>query len=325
MTAGEAADLGVVLAGDDAVVPFEVAPLDVRGRAVQMAGVVDAILQRHAYPEPVARLLGEAIVLTTLLGTSLKFDGQLILQTQSDGPVGMLVVDFRSPDALRGYASFDADQVAKSIDSGATSTADLLGKGHLALTIDPGGRMTRYQGVVALDGNSLEEAAHTYFEQSEQIPTRIRLAVAERVTRSASGEAERRWRAGGVLVQFLPASEDRIAHRDLPPGDNPNEDQTEPVDEDDAWVEARSLIGTVEDHELTDPEIGSERLLFRLFHERGVRVFTAQPVADRCRCSRQTVSEMLDRFSEEDRAAMIVDNEIVVTCEFCNSRYHFEA
>jgi len=325
--AESAADLGIALAGDDAVVPFEVAPLDVRGRAVQMGEAVDTILHRHAYPEPVARLLGEALVLTTLLGTSLKFEGKFILQAQSDGPVSMLVVDFRSPDALRAYASFDTERIEEAIAAGNTASADLLGKGHLALTIDQGAAMNRYQGVVALEGEGLEAAAHTYFQQSEQIPTRVRLAVAERVARSASGETERRWRAGGILVQFLPSSASRLPHRDLPPGDQPDEVGVDAEDEgdDDAWVEARALVDTVEDHELTDPEIGAERLLYRLFHERGVRVFEAQSVADRCRCSRAAIEEMLGRFSDEERADMVVDDQIVVTCEFCSTRYHFDA
>ena len=159
---------------DDAALPFEVDALDLRGRLTRLGPALDDILTRHDYPAPVCKLLGEAIVLTTLLGSSLKFDGRFILQTQTDGPVSFLIVDFQAPDRLRAYARFDATRLKDGQDSGA-----LLGKGHLAMTIDQGADMSRYQGLVALDGGNLEDAAHEYFLRSEQIPTRVRLAVGE--------------------------------------------------------------------------------------------------------------------------------------------------
>src|SRR6201746_228442 len=159
---------------DDTVLPFEVASLDLRGRLTRLGPALDEILTKHDYPAAVGKLLGEAIVLTTLLGSSLKFDGRFILQTQTDGPVSFLIVDFQLPDRLRAYARFDARRLVDGQDSGA-----LLGKGHLAMTIDQGADMSRYQGLVALEGGSLEDAAHEYFLRSEQIPTRVRLAVGE--------------------------------------------------------------------------------------------------------------------------------------------------
>ena len=156
------------------MLPFEVAALDLRGRLTRLGPALDDILTKHDYPPPVGKLLGEAIVLTTLLGSSLKFDGRFILQTQTDGPVSFLIVDFQAPDRLRAYARFDAKRLKDGQDSGA-----LLGKGHLAMTIDQGPDMSRYQGLVALEGGSLEDAAHEYFLRSEQIPTRVRLAVGE--------------------------------------------------------------------------------------------------------------------------------------------------
>jgi len=159
---------------DDAVLPFEVDALDLRGRLTRLGPALDDILTKHDYPPAVGKLLGEAIVLTTLLGSSLKFDGRFILQTQSDGPVSFLIVDFQAPDRLRAYARFEAKRLEAGQDSGA-----LLGKGHLAMTIDQGPDMSRYQGLVALEGGSLEDAAHEYFLRSEQIPTRVRLAVGE--------------------------------------------------------------------------------------------------------------------------------------------------
>ena len=158
-------------AGDDRVVPFQILGLDARGRAVQLGGMLDTILGRHDYPEPVARLLAEMIVLTVLLGTSLKFDGKLIVQTQTDGPVDLLVADFASPDSVRAYARYDDKALAEAVARNSLEPQELLGKGILAFTIDQGPYMQRYQGIVELDGASLEEIATAYFRQSEQIPT----------------------------------------------------------------------------------------------------------------------------------------------------------
>jgi molecular chaperone Hsp33 len=313
-------------APNDLVLPFQVEALDVRGRVVRLGPAVDAMLARHAYPPTVSRLLGEAIALTALLGASLKFDGRFTLQTSTDGPVDLLVVDFATPDGLRAYARFDADRVAEAAAGDARGLGGrLLGKGHLAMTVDQGTAASRYQGIVPLDGDGLEAAAHHYFEQSEQIPTRVRLAVAEVMSRRPGEAPAHAWRAGGILVQFLPEASDRVTHRDLDPGDRPEGDEAEAAPDDDAWVEARALVETVEDIELTDPEVTPERLLYRLFHERGVRVFDPQPLADRCRCSRERVFGVLKGFSPEERAEMVVDGAIEVTCEFCSTRYHFAA
>jgi molecular chaperone Hsp33 len=308
---------------DDAIQPFEVAALDLRGRQVRLGTALDRILSTHAYPLPVAKLLGEAVVLTVLLGSSLKFDGRFILQTKTDGPVGMLVVDFVSPDRVRACARFNAQAVAEAEAEGKVTSGALIGSGHLAMTIDQGGDMNRYQGLVALTGGSLEDAAHEYFFRSEQIPTRVRLAVAEELT-AAEGGAQHRWRAGGMLLQFLPRSPERMRQPDLHPGDAPAGAETTPdVAEDDAWVEGKSLMDTVTDIELIDPDLSSERLLYRLFHERGVRVFTPQTVEAQCTCSRENVSAMLNSFSQEDRDHMVEDGRISVTCEFCSAEYLF--
>src|SRR5206468_1373791 len=264
---------------DDAVLPFEVDALDLRGRLTRLGHALRDILTKHDYPAPVGKLLGEAIVLATLLGSALKFDGRFILQTQTDGPVSFLIVDFQAPDRLRAYARYDARRLKDGQDSGT-----LLGKGHLAMTIDQGQDMSRYQGLVALDGGSLEEAAHEYFLRSEQIPTRVRLAVGE----EWSG-GKLRWRAGGLLTQFLPQAPERLRQADLHPGDAPEGTELHAVEEDEAWVEGQSLVATVEDVELIDPALSGERLLYRLFHERGVRVFDLVPLQARCSCSRDAV------------------------------------
>ncbi len=308
--------------GDDVVVPFTLDTLDSRGRVVRLGEVIDAILTRHNYPVQVARLLGEAVVLAALIGSSLKFEGRFIMQTQTDGPVNLIVVDLDTPDGLRGYARYDADAVMQAIERGDTRPGQLLGKGHLAMTVDQGEHMERYQGIVALEGGTLEDVAHTYFQQSEQIPTLVRLAVAE-ITRK--GDPRPSWRAGGALVQSFP-SEGGHAMPDLPgDGDFDNPETADPnFVENDKWAETKSLLSTLGDDELADPDISPERLLFRLYHERGVRVFEPIDLEERCTCSAERIESMLrDNFTAEDRAEMVVDGEIEVVCEFCSADYHF--
>jgi len=308
--------------GDDVVVPFTLEQLDSRGRVVRLGEALDSILTRHHYPAPVARLLGEAVALAALIGSSLKFDGRFILQSQTDGPVNLLVVDFDVPDGLRGYARFDADAVSRAIARGETRPGQLLGKGHLAMTVDQGQHMERYQGIVAIEGGSLEDVAHTYFQQSEQIPTQVRLAVAEL---SRKGDKRPAWRAGGVLVQFLPPHGGATLP-DLPgDGDFGNAETADPdFVEDDKWTRTRALLGTLADDELADPDLSPERLLFRLYHETGVRVFPPLDLEERCTCSAERIESMLrDSFSAEERDEMVVDGQIEVVCEFCSSAYQF--
>src|SRR5882757_4856755 len=306
---------------DDTILPFAVEALDVRGRVVRLGPLVDTILRSHAYPIPVARLLGEAIVLTVMLGSVLKFEGRFILQTQTDGPVRMLVVDFRTPGSVRGCARFDKQRVAAAMAAGQDGPGELLGHGHLAMTIDQGPETSRYQGLVALEGKDLEHAAHEYFLRSEQIPTSVRLAVGEELSAGADGA---RWRAGGMVLQFLPDEPHRARQADLDPGDVPEGVEVDSVREDDAWVEGRSLMSTVQDVELIDSTVSSEQLLYRLFHERGVRVYPNRTLAAKCSCSRDGVTEMLKNFSQEDRDHMVENGRITVTCEFCSASYEFD-
>lgn len=310
-------------AGDDHVVPFQVEGLDVRGRAVQLGPILDSILGRHNYPQAVARLLAETITLTVLIGTSLKFEGKFTVQTRGDGPVDLLVVDFTTPSNVRAYARFDQDALDAAIAAGHSAPQDLLGKGVLAFTIDQGRYTQPYQGIVAMDGASLEEIAGVYFRQSEQIPTRVRLGAAEFYDRGPDGKSRHHWRAGGIITQFLPEAPERMRQGDLPGGDG---DEASPlVNEDDSWLEARSLVETVDAIELTDPEVGAERLLFRLFHERGVRVFEPQIVVDHCSCSRDKIKGVLLGFTEEEINDSLEDDAISVTCEFCSTTYRYEA
>ncbi len=307
---------------DDHVMPFAVEDLDVRGRVIRMGSAVDDLLARHDYPEPVARLLAEMVALTLLLGTALKFDGRFIVQAQGDGPVSLLVVDFQTPDAVRAMARFDQGRLDEAVAAGQGEPAQLLGKGHLALTVDPGTHMNRYQGVVAMQGESLEEMAQAYFLQSEQIPTLVRLAVAQSVDRGDGGKAK--WRAGGFLAQYLPRDSSKLPTRDLHPGDDPNASDDVTVEQPDHWREAEALIGTIEAAELVDPQVASDQLLYRLFHERGVRVFEGMPVREQCTCSVERVQATVRTFGDEPDADMIKNGAIEVTCDFCSKGYRFD-
>ncbi|CAN7273779.1 Hsp33 family molecular chaperone [Rhizobium sp. LjRoot98] len=310
-------------AGDDHVVPFQVEGLDVRGRAVQLGPMLDAILERHDYPLPVARLVAETVVLTVLLGTSLKFEGKLIIQTKSNGPVDLVVADFATPDRVRAYARYDEEALKIAEENGLTQPQHLLGEGVLAFTIDQGAHMQRYQGIVPLDGASLEEIAGVYFRQSEQIPTKVRLGVAELLDRDENGKPRHRWRAGGMVAQFLPEAPDRMRQADLHGGDG--DDGNGALAVDDLWDEASVMVQTIDADELTDPTVGTERLLYRLFHERGVKVYPPQAVYDKCSCSREKLRDVLASLSQDDIDHAAEDGLVSVTCEFCSTTYRFEA
>jgi len=300
----------LVIPADDLVLPFQAEQAEVVGRLVKLGPVVDTILSRHDYPEPVSKLLGEAVALTALLGASLKFEGKFILQATTDGPVDLLVADYQVPGRLRGYARFSPERVAE-LGSGDGVRSGLLGQGHLAMTIDRGAEIERYQGVVPLEGESLTEAADTYFRQSEQLPTFIRLAVAKHYRAGQAGGRTSTWRAGGLMVQKLTREGGHGGTGDTA------------LDEED-WIRARALAETVEDHELLDPLLPPDRLLYRLFHEEQVRAYPALSLETYCSCSRERVEDLLGRFTSEELKDMVVDGEVWVTCEFCNSRYRFD-
>jgi molecular chaperone Hsp33 len=311
MTGGERPDISPSAAlGDDLVLPYSTDKSGVKGRIVRLGPVVDTILTRHNYPDAVSEALGQALALTVMLGSPLKPGGRLSLQTKTDGPIRFLLADYEAPGRLRGYASFDADYFAElSGRSPAPNQGQLIGNGHLALTLERGPGEERYQGVVALEGQSLTASAHTYFRQSEQLPSYVRLAVAR--VRQA-GSAGWQWRAGGLMAQHLSASLD-----------DDGAETARAADED--WQRARILAATTEDHELIDPQLAPERLLFRLFHEENVRVFKPQRVEVHCRCSRERVQMFLTQFKPEDLDDLRTpDGRLQVTCEFCNTAYDFD-
>lgn len=305
------------------VLPFGTVRSRIAGRIVRLGAAVDRILTSHDYPPPVSEALGEALALAVLLGQPIKPGGRLIVQTKTDGPLGFLVVHYDSPGSLRGYASFDRERLAAlTPDGGKPDPGRLLGTGRMAMTIDPGGSEVSHQGIVALDGGSLTDAAHTYFRQSEQLPTFIALAVARQLAgRTAAGDADWRWRAGGLIVQHVP----RLGG-DPRPDETPEErDARLHGEDDDGWNRVRILASTVEAHELVDPTLSPERLLLRLFNEEGVRVGEMRQLEARCRCSRDRIVGFLKGFSGAELDDMREgDGRIAVTCEFCSTAYRFD-
>ncbi len=306
---------------EDMVLPFQVEGIGVRGRIVRLSSLVSEVMARHDYPEPVAIVLGEALTLVALLGTALKFEGRLTLQTKTDGPVSMLVADFESPGKLRGYAHIDHDAFRVAQKAGLKRPAALLGKGYLALTIDQGADMERYQGIVQLGEGGLSEAAHEYFAQSEQIATRIRMAVGPLYARNPDGEGDDTvrvsWRAGAVMIQHLPEEGGLTGFREP-------EDIRDFTDEERNWEHATILLDTVSDAELLDPDVAADRLLYRLFHQDGVRVYTPHGVEFGCRCTRERIEGVLRTFDEDDLDHMTINGQIETKCEFCAQMYEFD-
>lgn len=317
---------GAAAPTDDFVLPFQTVRSNISGRIIRLGPSLNSILSRHEYPEAVSEALGQAVALTSLLGTTLKFDGRLILQTKTDGSLDMLVVNYDTPGHLRGYANFDAERLQADLDAHKSQAAGcressqpaVLGSGLLAMTIDPGSDMDRYQGIVALESETLTSAALNYFRQSEQLPTFLRLAVA-RVYEPGKGDNAWTWRAGGLLLQH-------IAHS----GGTPQvENEGDPLplagEDDEDWRRTEILAATVEDHELIDPNLTPQRLLYRLFHEEGVRVQGPHRLIDHCRCSRDRVTGFLSQFAADGLDDLREpDGAITVTCEFCSESYRFE-
>ena len=307
--------MSTTAASDDFVRSFRLDAAGVRGRHARLGNALNTVLEQHDYPAPVSRLLGELIALSAVLASTIKYDGVFTVQTRGDGPLGMMVADVTSTGALRGYADFDQAAIAAaSADGEDGSVPRLLGAGHLAFTVDQGPDTERYQGIVALEGASLSDCAHNYFRQSEQIATAIQLS-AERVADV--------WRAGALMLQHEPGGGgfDRPLGRDALP-DKPGaglEDQEAHED----WRRAVILMSSVSPLELLDPALGSDDLLFRLFHEESVRVHLPRPLAFGCRCSRHRVESTLKALPQDEIKALNIDGRVVVTCQFCNKSESF--
>lgn len=290
--------------GDDLIQPFQIEGPSLRGRMVRLGPAAHTILSRHDYPQPVGQMLGEALALAATLAAALKYDGVFTLQTKGDGPVSMLVADVTTDGALRGYAEFDADRLDQIMQGPPSAPVPrLLGAGYLAFTVDQGEHTNRYQGIVDLDGATLAECAQHYFRQSEQLQTVLRLA--------AGHDAKGHWRATGIMVQRLPGED-----HDYDTVWDVREIDKEKADDD--WRRTALLLGSATDDEMLDPNLPATHMLFRLFHEDGVRVFDTRPVADQCRCSRERVATMLRGLDRDAVKDLLEDDRIVVTCQFCS-------
>jgi molecular chaperone Hsp33 len=287
---------------DDLIRPFQLESSHLRGRVGRLGSVLDLILHQHAYPDTVGLLLAEAIALATVLASSLKYEGVFTLQAKGDGAVSLLVADVTHDGGVRAYAQFDKDKLEDK-PGGAPADTPLLGKGYLAFTCSLAQKEDRYQGIVALEGGTLAEAVQHYFRQSEQLPTGI--------TVSARRDAQGRWRAGCLLLQRMPR-EGGI-----------NVESATPEAED--WTRAMLVMGTCTPQELTDATLLPEALLFRLFHEEGVRVYESQHLRHQCRCSQKRVEGMLRSLPRDEIEDLAVGDIVTVTCEFCNKNYIFSS
>ncbi|MEM6973930.1 MAG: Hsp33 family molecular chaperone HslO [Pseudomonadota bacterium] len=311
-------------AGDDAVLPFQLDRTLVRGRVARVDATLDHILSRHRYPAPVAGLVAEAVVLTALIGQTMKLRWKFSLQIRGDGPVRLIATDYFAPQdegeigQLRAYASFDRGDVASYRGR---DPFTLLGQGMFGMMIDQGPGMTPYQGVTPLTGGSLSASAETYYAQSEQIATRFHIEAAE--TQEAGGAPA--WRAGGIMIQMMPDQGGIIP--DAPSGQEglmTADDVAAMGSRAEDWNRTAILMASVETHELIGPLVGTDRLLFRLFHEETPRVYPAQPVRFGCTCSAEKVRRALSIYSQRDLQSMTTAEGVVTAdCQFCSAHYRF--
>lgn len=280
-------------ATEDLVQPFQVEDAGVRGRLIRLGRTVRDALDRHDYPAPVRTLLAETMALAMVLASAIKFNGIFTLQTQGDGPVGMMIADVTADGAVRGYARIDETRLA-SVDPLSAPVPRLLGTGHLAFTVDQGPDTERYQGIVALEGGTMTECAQAYFRQSEQLETAILLAA----------DVDR---AAGLMIQRLP-----------PKGSDAIVEQAE-----EDWRRSVILLSAATQAELLDASLAPSDLLYRLYHVDGVRLFRPRAVRHQCRCSRQKVVATLKAFPKAEIMSMADQGRIDVRCEFCNVEYAF--
>jgi molecular chaperone Hsp33 len=285
------------------VIPFSLPDHAVRGRLIRLGALADALLTRHDNHAAVTTLAGQALALSAALASALKFRGSFSLQAKGDGPLTLLLADCTDAGALRGYARAEPGRLKALLDQTPTPTAkQLLGDGYLAFTVDQGGAKDRHQGIVAIEGDHLADMALHYFETSEQLRCFIRLACA----RTESG-----WRASALILERIAGSG----------GISPEMDEEAQAE---AWHTATTLAATVTDAELLDDSLPPDRLLYRLFHtEGGAELHLPRALAYGCRCSRQRLAGVLERFGADDLDHMAIDGEIIMTCEFCNLDFRF--
>jgi molecular chaperone Hsp33 len=312
---------GSKLSDDDKALPFQLDTLGVRGRMVRLGPTLDAIIERHGYPLAVARPLAEAMVLCAALATSLKYDGIFTLQITGDGPIRLLVADLTTEGALRGYAQFDSWKLAIALGAAAGGGAKdapegyvprLFGSGRLAFTVDQGQDTQRYQGIVPLEGATLTDCAHTYFRQSEQLPTGIKIVARREEAEGPNGQQIGKWHAAALMVQQMPEFD---AGRVFVDREQREED----------FRKAVILMASATDKEMLDPALPSETLIYRLFHEDKPRRFESRRFAARCRCSRERIDRVLRSLKREELDDLRDKRGLVsVKCEFCSTEYNYD-
>ncbi len=284
---------------NDIVQPFQIEGPGLRGRLVRLGDAVDTILTRHDYPLPVAALLAEALALAATLSAALKYDGVFTLQLKGDGPVSMLVADVTSAGSIRGYAELSGELPSEA-EIAAAPVRSLVGKGYLAFTVDQGEYTERYQGIVELSGDSLTECIDHYFQQSEQFSAVLQV--------TAGLNEAGKWCAGALMLQRLPDQEAIVAIEER----------------DEAWRRSVILMSSVSASELLNPALAPADLLFRLFHEDGVRIYDQQVLAFGCRCSRERAARILSSLPRQEVEALTVDGKVDITCQFCNDTSSFD-
>lgn len=307
---------------DDSVLPFQLERSDIRGRVGRFEAVLDTVLGQHDYPRAVEAAVAEAVVLTALIGQTMKLRWRLSLQIRSDGPIRLIATDYFAPATpggpgrLRGYAAFDRDRL-----DGERLWYAQTGSGVFGVTIDQGAGARPYQGITPLVGASLADCAATYFAQSEQLPTRFALSIG----RSSTPGREEGWRAGAIMLQHMPRAS--LSARADATGDAGLLAAGDLLDGDDGenWARANLLLDTVEEIELLGPRLGATDLLYRLFHEEGVRIFEPQPLAFGCTCSAAKVRDALSIYPAQDIARMVTPEGVVTAdCQFCGAHYRFD-
>lgn len=279
-----------------------------QGRLIRMSSVLDTIIGKHCYPRPVAAVVAESTVLAAMLASTLKYEGLFTLQTQSNGAVSMVVVDVTSEGKIRACASFDEEHLKQNQELRKTSdeieaAPHLMGKGHLAFTVDQGPNTELYQGIVDLQGKNLTECALRYFKQSEQIDTDLKLFL-----QAPEGESGS-WLAAGIMLQKMPLK-----------GGN----ESSPEEMEEAWNEAKVFMESLTQDEVFDAELTSEQLLHRLFHANNLSISKCKNYSFGCRCSREKLLQTLSTFSEDDINAMLENNKVTATCHFCSEKYVFD-
>ncbi len=289
-------------ARDDQIQPFLLESSGIRGRLLRLGDLGNTIVLRHDYPSPLARLLAEMLALSGALSSLLKYEGVFTAQAKGDGPVSLLVADVTAEGNLRGYASFDEDRLGELLNRDeAPSFQEIMGKGYFAYTVDLGSTQERYQGIVELKGARLSDCLQHYFLQSDQVQSGIVLSA------DLIGN---QWRAGALILQRIPE-------------EGGVEQPISNIDDEDAWRRAMTLQVSCTPEELLDPALSAHDLLFRLFHEEGVRVFQPRSLTGNCRCSRERVSNVLNSIPYEHLEELKVEGVISATCEFCNEIYQF--